>query len=102
MSDSRDTDRQWPLVGKFRTQGGGLPAIEVGLAEVDFAGCAAPDVVLIHVGEALLELERHALAHDADGVDRVDEGLRLGREEVTFKHARLHRSPPLLSPEEEM
>ena len=60
---------------------------EIGLPESHLAGLAAPDVVLVHIGKTLLELQRDPFAHHADTVDRVDE--RLG---ARFKQVALQGS----------
>jgi hypothetical protein len=50
---------------------------------------AAALVIVEHGREALLELQRYTLAHHADAVHRVHEGLRPAREKVSdecFEH----------------
>lgn len=52
----------------------------------------ADSVVGEHVGETLLELQRHAFAHDADAIDGVDERLRLRIEQVADENCDHSRS----------
>lgn len=56
--------------------------VQIRLAEPNPASLAALPIVLEHVRESVLELEGDALAHDADGVHRVDEGLSRRLEHV--------------------
>src|SRR5258708_36941638 len=59
--------------------------IKIGLAQAHGLAVAAGLVVVEHGREALLELLGDALAHDADAIDRVDQGLRLALEQVSDK-----------------
>jgi hypothetical protein len=77
MSDTRDIERQWSLVGKSRMNGGNRPSIEVRTTPPDFAAGALLDEVLVMSGKPLLELERRPLTHDADRVDGVHAIRRL-------------------------
>src|SRR5215212_491581 len=65
---------------------------------MDLVALAARHIVLIHLGEALLEFQGHAFAHDSDAVDSVDEGLGVRRKQVT--HDDLDHASPLLSVEQ--
>lgn len=64
-------------------------------AELDLPRLAPSDVVLIHVWEALFELEGDALPHHPNRVDCVRERLRLRSEEVAYQHSNVaHDAPP--------
>ena len=54
--------------------------------KLNFPGFAPFLVVSVHLGKPLLELQRDPLAHDANAVDCVDKGLRIGVEEVSYSN----------------
>ena len=76
------------LGGEIDYVAGRVGAIEgmneqlAGAEQVGAAGLAVTGVV---GGETVLELFRQALAHDADAVDGVDEGLGVVVQDVTGK-----------------
>ena len=68
--------------------------IEVRLPELHFTRFAPADVFLVHVGKAVLEIERDSLAHNSNTVDRIYKSLRLRLEYI----ARLNRNLTHLAP----
>src|SRR3954453_23657052 len=64
-----------PLGGEVEDVRGRRPAVEVRTAKLHLPAGAPTFVVLVHVREALLERQGHALAHYAHRVDGVHERL---------------------------
>jgi len=85
------------LGGKVDNKGLLQTAKQIRLSQPDLSPLAALDIILVHSGKTLLELQRQAFSHYADAVNCINQRLGSGLEYVAFDNLHLisHESPPL-------
>ena len=59
-------------------------AVEVRTSEFNLPRLAARNVIVVHVGKAVLKTECEALPHNPYSIDGVDKGLCLGLKQFAY------------------